>query len=221
MTPKVLFTSYLCDKSDPILSSILSKWKTLNPEYDIRYFSDKDVKDFFKDTKYYSTYSKMKNGVAIADFFRISYINKNGGYWFDLDVEPTKINLPEYGNIHLFDAGFKNISYMFIGGAPNQKLFQQVINKVVENIERNIPTKTDHVIDITGPRIIQNIICSIFNIKNQDGWLPGDNHPRIGLQGTEYEFVYTRIPFSNLKTTLYQELQKKYNKKNYQYYNYL
>ena len=218
---KTLFTSYTCDKSDPILQKILTKWEGLNPDYEVKYFSDADVDLFFSDTEYYSTYSKMRNGVAIADFFRICYINKYGGYWFDLDIEPTQLNLPNQGSIHLFDAGFSNISYMFIGGAPNQKLFQQIINKVADNIERNIPTKVEHVIDITGPRIIQNIICDIFGVQNRDGWLPGDEYPRVGLQGDENEFVYTRAPFKNLKTPQYQELQNKYNKQNYQQYNYI
>lgn len=218
---KVIFTSYTCDKSDSILQKILTKWEKLNPEYEVKYFSDDDVDSFFKDTEYYSTFSKMRNGVTIADFFRICYINKYGGYWFDLDVEPTQLNLPDQGSIHLFDAGFGNISYMFIGGAPKQKIFHQVICKVVENIERNTPIKVDHVIDITGPRVIQNIICSILGIQNRDGWLPGDEHPRVGLQGTENEFIYTRIPFKELKTSQYQELQKKYKRKNYQAYNYI
>lgn len=221
MIPKVLFTSYSCDESDPLLNSILNEWRELNPDYEVKYFSDDDVEEFFKDSEYYSTYSKMKNGVAIADLFRISYINRNGGYWFDLDLKPTKVTLPEQGDVHLFDAGFSNISYMFIGGAANQTLFSEVISKVIENIERNIPTKKEHVIDVTGPRIIQNIVCNIFGVENRDGWLPGDEHPRIGLQGTDKEFIYTRIPFTELKTPLYQELQKKYNKQNYQHYNYL
>ena len=59
-----------------------------------------------------SLYKLMKNGVAIADFFRICYIQKYGGYWFDIDVEPAQIKIPDVGNIHLYDLGFKNISYM-------------------------------------------------------------------------------------------------------------
>ena len=92
---KKLFTSYLCNEDDVILQEILNEWKSLNPEYEVLYFSDSDVEEFFKDTPQYETYSKMKNGVAIADFFRICYINKFGGYWFDLDVQPISLELPE------------------------------------------------------------------------------------------------------------------------------
>jgi mannosyltransferase OCH1-like enzyme len=218
---KILFTSYTCDESDPILQKILTEWKELNPEYQIKYFSDSDVKKFFKNTPQYKTYSKMKNGVAIADFFRICYINKFGGYWFDLDVQPINLKLPKSGDVQLFDAGFGNISYMFIGGNPNQKLFSEVIEIVEKNINNNIPIKREHVINITGPRVIQNIICGLFNVTNQDGWLVGDEHPRVGFEGDVYEFIYTKVPFPKLKTERYEKLQQKYNKQNYQQYNYL
>lgn len=40
------------------------------------YFSDDDVKDFFQKEypEYYEIYAQMRNGVAIADSFRICYI---------------------------------------------------------------------------------------------------------------------------------------------------
>jgi len=100
---KTLFTSYKCDENDKYIQIILQKWRNLNLDCNIKYFSDEDIKSFFKNTQYYDTYSKMKNGVAIADFFRICYINKNGGYWFDIDLEPTKFVIPNKGNINLFD----------------------------------------------------------------------------------------------------------------------
>ena len=71
---KKLFTSYLCDENDVILQEILNEWKVLNPEYEVLYFSDSDVEEFFKDTPQYETYSKMKNGVAIADFLSLIHI---------------------------------------------------------------------------------------------------------------------------------------------------
>ena len=66
-------------------------------------------------------------------------------YWFDLDLEPisfdihhTKMGQP---NVHLFDAGWGNISYMFIGGKPNQHVFQEVIERVINNIQKHIVNK--------------------------------------------------------------------------------
>ena len=218
---KTLFTSYKCDINDEIIQSILKKWQHLNPNYTIKYFSDKDIDLFFSETKYYNTFKLMRNGVARADFFRICYINKYGGYWFDLDLEPTKLDIPQYGNVHLFDLGYNNISYMFIGGSPNQKLFSDVISQVNKNILDNVLQKKAHVMDITGPRIIQNIICSKLNIKNVDGCLVGKNAPQIYLKNTEYEFIYKRQYIGKHKTVDYNKLQMKYKQVAYQMYNYI
>ena len=64
---KTLFTSYKCDINDEIIQSILKKWQHLNPNYTIKYFSDKDIDLFFSETKYYNTFKLMRNGVARAD----------------------------------------------------------------------------------------------------------------------------------------------------------
>ena len=218
---KVLFTSYKCENDDPIIKNIIKSWSVLNPNYNIIYFSDNDMDIFFDKTEYNETYKKMKNGVAKADFFRICYINKFGGYWFDIDLKPTKIDIPEYGKIHLFDAGYKNISYMFIGGESSQELFNDVIHKVEKNILENIPIKKKHVMDITGPRVIQNILFNKLGIVNKDGCLPGEKESKIYLKNTAYEFVYQKIEFTEHKTSLYQKLQKKYKKLEYQKYNFI
>lgn len=216
-----IFTSYLCDVRDDIVQYILRSWKSLNPDFNVLYFSDKDVEAFFKDTDYYETYKKMKNGVAIADFFRICYINKYGGYWFDIDIKPSKLNVNIEENIHLFDCGFGNISYMFIGGRPNQKLFEEVIKQVEININNNIPIKTQHVMEITGPRIIQNIIFTKMNIRNIDGCLKGTTEDKKYLEHTDYEFLYSLVNFVTTKTDEYKDLQHRYQKMNYQNYNYI
>ena len=120
--PNVLFTSYLCDKNDPIVEQILQNWKIKNPEFEIKYFSDDDVDMFFENHYKKDSYKKLKNGVAKADFFRICYINTYGGYWFDIDIEPLSLNKNNLNNIALFDLGFKNISYMLIGGKKKPEI---------------------------------------------------------------------------------------------------
>lgn len=218
---KILFTSYICNKDDDIITNIINQWELLNPTFIVKYFSDNDVNLFFQDTEYYNIYKKMKNGVAKADLFRICYIQKYGGYWFDLDLQPTTIIIPKYGNIHLYDVGFKNISYMFIGGNPNQKLFQDTINNVIKNIIRNLNNKKEHVLDITGPRVIQNLIYNKLNIKNIDGAFECKKKNEIILENDEYEFIYNKLICSNFKTNQYQLLQNKYKKLPYQNYNFI
>ena len=218
--PRILFTSYICDKNDEIVSTILSKWRILNPSFKVLYFSDNDIKNFFSNSKYEDSYKKLKNGVAIADFFRICYIQTHGGYWFDIDLEPFTVLTPLHGNIHLFDCGFQNISYMFIGGTSN-RLYDEVIVNVQKEINDNCEIKKKHIMDITGPRIIQNIVLAKLNIANLDGCLPGSVISKNYLKNTDYEFQYMIQNCTEHKNQIYRVLQQKYNKQNYQFYNYI
>ena len=220
-----LFTSFKLDKNNHVIKSILKDWKILNPDFNVIYFSDDDIDDFFKNTEYYDIFKKMKNGVAKADFFRICYINKFGGYWFDFDLEPFKITLPTFGNVHLFDLGFENISYMFIGGKPNQILFKDVIKKVFDNITyhigKDLNSTQKGVMEITGPVNIQELIAEKLNIKNENGCLVGTFEPCIYLKETDYEFVYSKVNVKTTKSKRYIMLQKQNNIKPYQHYSFI
>ena len=219
--PKILFTSYSCSKKNEIVKIIIQKWSELNKDFEVKYFSDKDIELFFKKhNRYYSTYKKLRNGVAKADLFRLIYLNNYGGYWFDIDLVPMKIIRPYRGKIHLFDMGCENISYMFIGGSPN-KLFDETIKKVLNNINNNFPKKKDHVLDITGPRVIQSIISKKLGFKLEDGKFPGKLKNKTFLKNTEFEFEYMKQVIFRVKSDLYLRLQKQNKKKSYQEYNFI
>ena len=219
--PKILFTSYCCSREDIYIDSILKKWKKLNNDFEIRYFSDKDLDIFFeKKYKYLETFKKLNNGVAKADFFRLVFICEYGGYWFDLDLEPFKVVTPKKGSAHFFDMGFKNISYMFIGGSPN-KLFNLTLKKVCKNIDKNYPNKLDNIVDITGPRVIQEILSKKLQFSLDNNRFKGTIQSKTFLENSEFEFEYMCQRNFSLKTDLYNKLQKKYKKKNYTEYNHI
>jgi mannosyltransferase OCH1-like enzyme len=224
MIPKILFTSYLCNISDPIIQLIIKTWQALNPDFKVLYFSDNDIDIFFKNHIKNEIYKKLRNGVAKADFFRICYINTYGGYWFDLDLEPIKINVPRKGDIHLFDAGYGNVSYMFIGGNIKQKLFDEVIEEVSNRILNNYnkpENEVQHILNVTGPRIIQYILQNKLKRPIIDKYFIGMDSSITYMENTEYEFEYQKIQLKKHKTQLYNQLQLKYNKKNYYEYNFI
>ena len=202
--PNVLFTSYCCQENDEIICNILQSWQSLNPKFTIKYFSDEDVDKFFESHYKDDVYKKLRNGVAKADFFRICYINKYGGYWFDIDINPVRLEENNQSNIALFDVGFKNVSYMLIGGKNDELLFKETIEEVSNRINKNYRTSPgSNIISITGPRIIQDIICNKLNIINKDGCLSGSNESKIYLKDTDYEFTYKFIKIVNHKIYLY------------------
>ena len=77
---------------------------------------------------------------------------------------------------------------------------------VVENIKRNHPDKKQHIMEITGPRVIQNIVFERLNIVNKDGCFPATLEPTFHLQNTVYEFIYTMINMQNRKSNAYHDL---------------
>lgn len=222
-----IFTSYLCGIEDNIIQNILRQWKVLNRKINILYFSDDDINNFFKETEHYELYSKMRNGVAIADFFRLCYINKNGGYWFDIDISP--VNLDEYldnnYDINFYDCGFKNISYMFIGGKPNQNIFNETENKVASNIKNNINKRINilknNVVSLTGPHVIQSIVYNKIENKTFNSILEDQNKIELEIEIDNSKIKYKKLNLESIKTSEYKDLQLRYNKSNYTRYKYL
>lgn len=220
--PQILFTSYFCEKNEYLVTKILEKWRSLNKDFQIKYFSDKDLDIFFQThNKYLETYKKLRNGVAKADFFRLVYLHECGGYWFDFDLEPFRVIRPNKGKVHLFDMGFKNISYMFIGGVSN-KLFEDTIKEVCLNINKfYFIKKGQDIIDITGPRVIQKILSKELGYNLIDGLFHGKFKSKTFLEHTKYEFEYMRQLNLKLKSKSYYELQKKYKKKPFHKYDFI
>ena len=60
-----------------------------------------------------------------------------------------------------------------------------------------------------------------MNIHNTDGCLKGMAEDKKYLEHTDYEFLYSLVNFVTTKTDEYKHLQHRYQKMNYQNYNYI
>jgi mannosyltransferase OCH1-like enzyme len=88
LVPKVI---YLCYKTKDVPPSVIDSWKSLNPDYEIKLYDNKDCEKFLLDNygqKYVDIYNYIKDGPIKGCFFRICVLNKNGGVYSDVDVEP-------------------------------------------------------------------------------------------------------------------------------------
>jgi hypothetical protein len=225
MIPKKLFTSFKPDLNKcKDCQGVINKWQSLNKDFEVKYFSDEDVKDFYKDFDFGNKiYSILSNGTAIADFFRISYIYKNGGIWFDFDMEPfqlsSKFDLKEldYNENLFFDLGHKNISYMLISGKKNSKLFINAINFISKRVLSMASlTQGKNVypgLQVVGPHAFQNYISSEFNVKAIDGFFPADN--KIHHSKNSLEFKYLTCYNLKKKTENYRTISNTHHTKHW------
>ena len=78
-------------KDTNVPKNIIEKWQILNPEFKIKFFTDKKIIDFLHqeyNNIYVNFFKNIKFGRYKADFFRYCYLYKHGGYYFDIDIEP-------------------------------------------------------------------------------------------------------------------------------------
>ena len=207
--PRVLFTSFKQSINDcSITKSVIEDWKNMNPNWEIIYFSDADLDEYYSNHPKFETYKFLKSGVAKADFFRICYIRSHGGLWFDVDLKPFSIDkiVSDTHLMHsmiLFDSGHKNVSYMLIGGIDNN-IMRITEDKIAQNINhaKVNKTKTSDVINVTGPHVLQQVIIeqtSLTNVKN-------NQFPATNSFCSELECYY--LKFINKHQHKYNQMMK-------------
>jgi mannosyltransferase OCH1-like enzyme len=91
--PKVIYLTHKTTVPDYVIKN----WKRLNPEYEIKYYNDTDIRNFL--AKYYPKsyldyFNKLDSnkgaGPIKADFWRICILYKFGGVYVDTDIEPIE-----------------------------------------------------------------------------------------------------------------------------------
>jgi mannosyltransferase OCH1-like enzyme len=172
---KIIYTTY--DGLD-INEYMISSFKKLNPEYDILYFNQQMVDQwFFSTTIYNEAYKKLKERGEKSDFFRYCYIWENGGVYVDADIfcnQPLRnwITYQELivgleADLPAEDISFKNIGVKVgdriksvcnwaFAAAPKQeplnKIIDDIINNPIEGVLQNTgPGRfTKHIIEYFG-----------------------------------------------------------------------
>jgi mannosyltransferase OCH1-like enzyme len=116
MIPNNIILTY--KKKEYVPSYVFENLKNLNPDKDILFFSDEDVKKFLLE-EYDSSYVDFFNGVRLGctkgDFFRYCYLLKYGGYYCDIDIqhlEPIKNYV------------FSDTEFFSVNASVGQKTFQ-------------------------------------------------------------------------------------------------
>ena len=96
MIPKKIYFTYANDKPPALYICNLKQWASYCPEWEIHYFSDQKIFQFFK--KHFPEYGedvlKIPLGAALADVFRYAILYVQGGMYTDIDTIPLRA-IPE------------------------------------------------------------------------------------------------------------------------------
>jgi len=85
--PKIIWQTMKTNVVPQIIRDSSNSWIEKNPEYEYRFFDDRDIYEFIKKEfpQYLRAYRKIKYGAVKADFWRYLIIYKYGGVYADID----------------------------------------------------------------------------------------------------------------------------------------
>ncbi len=167
--PKIIWqTNYTNKVSLPVyLNYLLNRWMSPDFEYNCM---NHDVRDaFLKENapkEIFEAYSKLTDGAAQADLWRLFVLNFYGGVYMDIDGHSvwTLSGIIKPTDKEVFLMTKHNYSNYFIATAPNNKYLQKTMDIILTNIkEKNIE---GGVYQLTGPSAL-NIGIGDANVNHR------------------------------------------------------
>jgi len=206
------------------LENTILSFKEKNPEYHYKFFNDSECRDFIEENftnDVLVTYDTLIPSAFKADLFRYCLIYKNGGIYVDLkmiDIVPLREIIKSDDECILVNNTFEknhiSIYNAFICSVPNNPIFLECINKIVENV-KNLYYPID-LFDITGPSLLYRVVKNnqaVRLLKHPNLGLRYDNHNN-GIFDEENRLIIQKTfknYYKNFKGGSYVEEFKKGN----------
>jgi|TARA_R110000744_G_scaffold298632_2_gene408232 mannosyltransferase OCH1-like enzyme len=175
---EIIFTTY--DSLD-INEYMIKSFEDLNPEYEVKYFNQTKVDEWFESSIYKDGYQSLSERGERSDFFRYCYIWENGGVYVDADIfcnQPLRNWIKDQDLIVGLEADMptsddyfkgigvqvddkiKSVCNWAFAAAPKQMPLNFIINDIIQN-----PVKG--VLQNTGPGRFTKHIISYFGNKTK------------------------------------------------------
>ncbi|MGR6979922.1 glycosyltransferase family 32 protein [Testudinibacter sp. P27/CKL/0425] len=128
--------------------------RLMSLSFDYRYVSTEERVEFIRehaDERMFAAYSKLTDGAAQADFWRLLVLYKMGGIYMDIDgqlVWPLSTMIGEHDNEVLVYRKGRYNNY-FIACAQGNPILKETLDIIVDNIEQR--RIEDGVYSLTGP----------------------------------------------------------------------
>jgi hypothetical protein len=116
-------------KDNSIPFHVIDKWRQLNIDYNIKFFTDIDIHNFL-DKEYGAEYTLFFKNIPFgrykADFFRLCYLYKYGGFYVDIDIEPVR-------SIDSIIDNYTSITFLSVLSLMPGHIFQAVLFSTPNN----------------------------------------------------------------------------------------
>ncbi|WP_187381909.1 glycosyltransferase family 32 protein [Vibrio mimicus] len=170
--PRTIWQTNFTDQASlPVyLNYLFNRLMSLSCDY--RYVSTEARGEFLKEhasPEVYDAYSRLTNGAAQADLWRLVVLNTYGGVYMDIDatlVWPLDKLLGDSQELYIRIKNNTEITNYFIATAPNNPDLQATIEQVVYNVNHYEPSMG--VYHSTGPTVLNNILSAKAVIHTQD-----------------------------------------------------
>ncbi|MCG9650440.1 glycosyltransferase family 32 protein [Vibrio brasiliensis] len=160
--PRTIWQTNFTDQASlPVyLNYLFNRLMSLNCDY--RYVSTEARGEFLKENaspEVYAAYSRLTNGAAQADLWRLVVLNTQGGVYMDIDATLVWSLDKLLGNdkeLYIKVSNNTEITNYFIASAPNNEDLQTTIDQVVYNINHYKPEMG--VYHSTGPTVLNQAL---------------------------------------------------------------
>lgn len=159
--PKQVFMTHKFefDELPKIIKDNMEKIKSMNPDYEIRYYSNTDAEKFIQENypEYLDDYKTLVPGAYKADLLRLLLLYEYGGIYNDIGhiyLQPISKFISNEKLIVCKDKGVGGIPEYYLHNAiiasvPNHPMIKKAIDVVIENIRNRF--YGDIPLEPTGP----------------------------------------------------------------------
>uniref|UniRef100_A0A6C0HSK9 Glycosyltransferase n=1 Tax=viral metagenome TaxID=1070528 RepID=A0A6C0HSK9_9ZZZZ len=162
--PKIIHLIWVGNEPPSYFELYLKKWKELMPDWEVRYWSNKDITVEHFPQSIIDKINLCEKGAQKADIMRYFIIEKYGGFYVDSDVTPHRsfeplLKIDAKAIIcHDLPLTWKYIINAFFGGVPHHTLFQNACSLCY-----NIVINTEDIHMQSGPRLFGEAVSKVSN----------------------------------------------------------
>ncbi|MGF1697579.1 glycosyltransferase family 32 protein [Vibrio lamellibrachiae] len=161
--PRTIWQTNFTDKASlPVyLNYLFNRLMSLNCDY--RYVSTEARGEYLEEhasPEIYNAYSRLTNGAAQADLWRLFVLYKEGGVYMDIDatlVGSLDSLLGEKTELYIKVSNNTEITNYFIASAPNNPDLKATIDQVLHNIDNYVSSMG--VYHSTGPTVLNKALA--------------------------------------------------------------